>query len=94
MKQQISRLSPHQNGKVFGVLMAISSLIFLVPFFLIFSATMPAEAGGPPMFMIIIMPVIYLVVGYLTVAAACAVYNFMFKYLGGIEFEAKSEDAA
>lgn len=46
------------------------------------------------MFMIIIMPVIYLVVGYLTVAAACAVYNFMFKYLGGIEFEAKSEDAA
>ena len=27
MKQQISRLSPHQNGKVAGVLSAVVSLI-------------------------------------------------------------------
>jgi len=94
MKQQVSRLSPHQNGKVFGVLMAISSLVFLVPFFLIVSATMPASAGGPPTFMILIMPVMYLLIGYLSVAIGCAVYNFMFKYLGGIEFESKSADAA
>ena len=94
MKQQVSRLSPHQNGKVFGVLMAISSLVVVVPFFLIFSATMPAGAGGPPALMILIMPVMYLVVGYLSVAIGCAVYNFMFKYIGGIEFEAKSEGAA
>lgn len=93
MKQQVSRLSPHQNGKVFGVLMAISSLVFLVPFFLIFSATMPPGAGGPPAFMILIMPVMYLVIGYLSVAIGCALYNFMFRYLGGIEFEARAQDA-
>lgn len=29
MKHQIERLSPHQNGKVFAVLMAVSSLPFL-----------------------------------------------------------------
>lgn len=33
MKKQIKRMSPHQNGKVFGVLMAIASLVFVVPFF-------------------------------------------------------------
>lgn len=86
MKQQVSRLSPHQNGKVFGVLMALSSLVFLVPFFFIFSATMPAGAGGPPAFMILAMPVMYLVFGYLSVALGCAVYNFMFNFIGGIEF--------
>jgi len=94
MKQQVSRLSPHQNGKVFGVLMAVSSLVVIVPFFLIFSATVPAGVGGPPAFMILIMPIMYLVVGYLSVAIGCAVYNFMFKYIGGIEYEAKSEAAA
>lgn len=93
MKQQVSRLSPHQNGKVFGVLMAISSLVFLVPFFLIFSATVPPGTGGPPAFMILIMPVMYLVIGYLSVAIGCALYNFMFRYLGGIEFEARAQDA-
>jgi len=55
---------------------------------------MPARAGGPPALMILIMPVMYLVIGYLSVAIGCAVYNFMFKYIGGIEFEAKSECAA
>jgi len=32
MKKQIRRMSPHQNGKVAGILMAVSSLIFFVPF--------------------------------------------------------------
>lgn len=27
MKQQIARFSPHQNGKVFAVLMAVGSLV-------------------------------------------------------------------
>ena len=31
MKQQISRFSPHQNGKVVAVLMAVVSLIILIP---------------------------------------------------------------
>ncbi len=34
MKQQVSRLSPHQDGKVFGVWIALSSLMFVVPFVL------------------------------------------------------------
>ena len=41
MKQQVSRLSPHQNGKVFGVLFAVLSLIVVVPVFLLASMTVP-----------------------------------------------------
>lgn len=89
MKMQITRLSPHQNGKVFGVLAAISSLILMVPFFLIFAATMPSAAPGtPPAFTFLLIPVAYLVFGYLSVAVGCLIYNLLFRAVGGIEFEA------
>ena len=92
MKQQVARFSPHQNGKVFAVLMAVSSLVLVVPFFLIASFAGPQEAA-PPLFLVILFPVFYLVLGYVMVAIGCAVYNFMFKFIGGIEFEARSTDA-
>jgi hypothetical protein len=92
MKQQITRLSPHQNGKVFAVLCAVSSLVFLVPFTLFFLASAPAEAR-PPLFFFLAMPVLYLVMGYIMVAIGCAVYNLLYKYIGGVEFEASGVDA-
>lgn len=98
MKKQIKRLSPHQNGKVFGVLMAASSLIFLLPMFLMMSLSMPSvdQHGNPvdfPKFIFLIMPVVYLVFGYVFVAIGCWIYNNLVKYIGGIEFvlEDKSE---
>jgi uncharacterized membrane protein len=70
MKQQVSRLSPHQNGKVFGVLSAIVSLIVLVP-------VLPARLGcsaprrkGVPLWAIFIAPVIYLIVTYIMSSSA------------------------
>ena len=89
MKQQVSRLSPHQNGKVFAVLMAISSLVLFVPFALIASAFDPEHGPSPTMFLL--MPVFYLVFGYIMVALSCWFYNFMFRFVGGIEFESKDE---
>lgn len=92
MKTTINRFSPHQNGKVFAVLMAVSSLIFVLPFMLI--ATIAAPPGqGFPMLMVIAFPVIYLVLGYVFVAAGCWFYNIMVKYTGGIEFEARNVEA-
>lgn len=87
MKQQVARLSPHQNGKVFGVLAAVSSLIFLVPFVLLFSAFGPH--GGPPTIMFLLMPLLYLVFGYVSVAIGCVIYNFLVNYTGGVEFESR-----
>jgi hypothetical protein len=92
MKQQIARFSPHQNGKVFAVLFAVSSLAFLIPFMLFFMASAPAQAGAP-MFFVLAMPVMYLVMGYVMVAIGCVAYNVLYKYIGGIEFESSGVDA-
>lgn len=92
MKQQIARFSPHQNGKVFAVLMALGALVFVVPFTLIAFVTAPAGAK-PPLLLFLAMPIMYLVIGYISVAAGCAIYNALFKFIGGIEFEASGVDA-
>ncbi|MBK6004526.1 hypothetical protein JJB11_00360 [Ramlibacter ginsenosidimutans] len=92
MKQQIARFSPHQNGKVFSVLALVSSLVFMVPMMLIAFASAPPEAR-PPTLILLVMPVLYLVAGYISVAIGCAVYNLLYKHIGGIEFEARGVDA-
>ncbi|MES2113657.1 MAG: hypothetical protein V4578_00825 [Pseudomonadota bacterium] len=93
MKIQISRFSPHQNGKVFAALMALSSLIFAVPMAVVMSF-IPAgiDPHGnpipqPPVAMFLVFPVVYFVMGYVMIVIGCAFYNFMFRYLGGIEYE-------
>lgn len=98
MKKQIKRFSPHQSGKVFGILMAVCSLIFLVPMFAIMLFSMPhadpqENPVGFPKMMIFIMPVMYLVFGYISVAIGSFVYNFFTKYIGGIEFELEDKNA-
>jgi hypothetical protein len=96
MKTQIKRLSPHQNGKVFGVLMAVTSLVFVVPMFIFMAFAMPAvdQHGNPmifPKFIIVLFPLFYLIFGYVATDVGSAIYNFLFKYIGGFEFEANDE---
>lgn len=90
MKQQIARFSPHQNGKVFAALAAVGCLVFFVPMFLIMVLFSPAEQR-PPVIALLLVPVFYLVFGYVMVAIGCVVYNFMFKYVGGIEIDLKQQ---
>lgn len=92
MKTRVQRFSPHQNAKVFAVLMAVSSLVFVVPFTLLASAFAP-KGSGFPAFIVLLFPVIYLVFGYISVAIGCWVYNLLAKFTGGIEFEAQSVEA-
>ncbi len=90
MKQQVVRLSPHQNGKVVAVLTAVGSLVFLVPMFLIFAVVAPMQVR-PPFVMLLMMPLMYLAFGYVMVAIGCVIYNFMYAHIGGIEFELTRE---
>ena len=87
MKKQIKRLSPHQNGKVFGVLLAISTIPMILIMFLTVHLSAPA-GNSLPTFIFIIFPILYLIFGYITVALSCIVYNFLQKYIGGFEYEA------
>lgn len=97
MKIQISRFSPHQNGKVFGVLMAIATLIFAVPMFFVILYMPPGvDARGnpidpPPAWIFILFPLFYLVIGYIMVAIGCWFYNLMSRYIGGVEFETRDQ---
>lgn len=51
------------------------------------------ERSGPSAFFFLLFPIFYLVMGYLMVAVGCLIYNFAFKYLGGIEYETIEGDA-
>ncbi|SEJ64261.1 hypothetical protein SAMN04244572_04752 [Azotobacter beijerinckii] len=90
MKHQITRLSPHQNGKVCGILTAATSFFVFVPFLLFLSLFVPPQ-GRPPFITILLVPLFYLVMGYLAVRIGCTLYNFAVKYIGGLEFDAKDE---
>ena len=92
MKQQISRLSPHQNGKVAGVLSAVASLIVAVPLFLLASLS-GAGAQGMPLWAILILPVFYLIVTYIMTVIICALYNVLAPMTGGIEYESNAGTA-
>jgi hypothetical protein len=91
LKQQVANHSPQQNGKVFGVLFAVSSLVFVIPF--LFIGLFSNHGGAyPSLFVVLMLPVMYLGVGYVMVFVCCAVYNLMFKHIGGIEFESQRSD--
>lgn len=90
MKVQVKRFSPHQNAKVAAVLMALGSLVLVIPMFLVtllFPMAPHNGPAGPSPFMILLFPVLYLVMGYIMVAIGCVLYNFVCKYTGGIEYE-------
>jgi hypothetical protein len=96
LKKRITRFPPHQNGKVFGILLGVITLLFCLPIFLVFILA-PAidEPGGDDHlrpFIFLVLPIAYLLFGYLWIALGSAVYNFLYKYIGGFEIEVKDED--
>jgi ABC-type arginine transport system permease subunit len=93
MKQQVARFSPHQNGKVLAVLTAVLSLIFVVPLMFLASFAAPKGTAPPTFIFFLVFPIVYLAIGYVSIVVGCAVYNVMFKYIGGIEFEARETAA-
>jgi hypothetical protein len=91
MKIEIRHLSPHQNAKVFAVIMTLGSLVFMLPFMAISTAMMPSGMQFP-WGMLVAMPVAYLVFGYLMTLVACVFYNLMVRFVGGFEFTTETQD--
>lgn len=53
------------------------------------------QHGNPvafPKVLVALFPVLYFVFGYIATAIGCAIYNLLFKYIGGFEFEVQSEN--
>jgi hypothetical protein len=97
VKIQIARFSPHQNAKVFAVLTALGSLLFVVPMFVAFLFVPPGVDGRgnpvepPPAWIAFLFPFMYLIMGYVMVAVACWLYNILSRYLGGIEYDTRDQ---
>ena len=83
---RIKRFTPVQLGKVMAVVSFAMSLIF-VPF-LLFAATFGKNgSGGIAAGMMIALPLIYAVMGFISGVIFSWAYNFIIKFTGGIEFE-------
>jgi len=91
---QIKKFGVLQTAKTAAVMHFVITLIFVIPFGLISLiagfATGGREgiAGGflGGIFMIF-APIIYAILGFVFVALGCLLYNFIAKYIGGIEIE-------
>lgn len=97
MKQQIKRVSPHQNGKVFAILMTVGASLMFIPTAILMSFVAPqVDQNGSPVeysiFVFVIMPFFYLIFGYIFIVIWCTIYNHLFKYIGGFEFEIEEKD--
>ena len=87
MRHRVTRLSPHQNGKVWGIILAIVSLVFLLPFLLLARAFQPAGTAGAPLWVGLVAPIFYLIFGYIGTAIGCLIYNALIPLTGGIEYD-------
>lgn len=86
MRKRITRIAPVQLGKVFAVLYAL----FSIPVALIMAAAATFSPGeqSMPLAMILAIPVLYVVFGFVFTAIAGWIYNVVAKWTGGVEYEA------
>ena len=86
MAQRIRRFGVGQTAKVFGVLYGIIGLIF-VPVFALMATFAPQEGANFGLGFAFAMPVFYAIIGFISVAIGCAIYNVVAGWIGGIEVE-------
>lgn len=94
MKVQVKKFSTHQTAKVFAILVAVTSLLIIIPFSLL-SMLMPSpvDASGNEItsgsfgVVFLIMPIFQGMMGYIMMRIGLWVYNKIAPSTGGIEFE-------
>jgi hypothetical protein len=94
MTKRLTRVAPLQLGVVFAAFYALLSLI-VVPFVLIALVVAPsipnaqhqavALSVGMGVFMVVLLPIVYGVMGFLFGLLAAVIYNLVAKMTGGVE---------
>ncbi len=85
MKQKVRRIAPVQLGKIMAVVYALFSIV-AIPFMLI-AVSLSSETSGPGLIFVIIMPVLYIIFGFIGGIIGAFIYNLSAKWVGGIEIE-------
>ena len=83
MRKRIRRVAPVQLGKVFAVLYALASIPIVL---IMLAANSMGGSQGMPMWMLLGIPVLYLVFGFIFTAIAAWLYNLVAGWVGGIEY--------
>ncbi len=91
MKKRITRFGVYQTAKVFGVMYFFLTAIFAIPFGLISMISGFGSELGFSGGLLLLLPFVYALFGFLFVALGCAIYNLIAKWTGGIEVEVGTE---
>ena len=78
------------------MLMTIGAILMLIAIAVMMYSVMPQvdPNGNPvklPISMLVVLPVFYLLFGYIAVATGCVIYNFAYRFIGGLEFEVEEK---
>jgi hypothetical protein len=85
MRQQLVRLSPVQTAKVIASLYGLMGFIFIP--FVYYAMGFGPSANRPGAWFLIVAPLAYACFGFVFVAIACLLYNFVATFTGGIEVD-------
>ena len=86
MPQRIIRFSVGQTAKVLGIVYTVVGIVF-VPFFVMAAKFGSANPNAPAVRVAFFLPFLYGLLGLVVTAIACAVYNLVASWVGGIEVE-------
>lgn len=95
---RIRRFGVVRTANLAGVLYLVLSLIFVLPFVLILAAarqgsmTVTDQFGqttsiGFSPFLLLLLPLLYAVIGWIVTALMCLAYNLAARFTGGIEVQ-------
>ncbi|MDF1571971.1 MAG: hypothetical protein P1P82_10175 [Bacteroidales bacterium] len=97
-KKRVKRIGVAQTSLVAGIVMFFISLIFVIPvglFMGVVGAAKGAQMPGLPftgVAFLIFIPFLYAIMGFITTAISCLVYNMVAKWTGGVEIEIELAD--
>ena len=82
MELRIKRIAPVQLCKVLAVVYALFSIIFFL--FMLIATIAAPEGKEPGLLFTFIMPLLYIVLGFIGGIIGAIIYNFSAKWVGGI----------
>jgi hypothetical protein len=94
--KRIKRFGVYQTSKVFAIIYFIVTAIFMIPIGLFMTMMGTGSSSWMPFSgtMFFVLPFVYGLVGFITTAIGCAVYNLIARWTGGIEFQVETDQNA
>jgi len=98
IKLNLKRIDPVKAGIIYGALLALLSLIIILPVMLIFSAAglSSGQAGMGPMFggglAMLFIPIVYGIIGFIGGLLGTALLNFILSKTNGLDIEFDGKD--